>query len=122
MNSGATVLTVTPGDTIHFKVEWGTMGVNSWHMGWVIPDTREGFLAASGGWSQWHWDSTSFGFHMYHSDPFSSLSGLIAEIADSTYGGGYLKEWSEDVLHFIGEWDASGHGSWWSATLGSGNW
>lgn len=116
------VLTVIPGDTISFRIEWP--GPNTFHEGWVIPAVNEGHLSAFGGVREWYWGPTSYGYHLYMGE--SVVCGLWTwswfEMANLTNGSGFFRENCGIELQFRGDWDSLGHGSWWSATLGSGDW
>jgi len=120
-DDGIIVLTITPGDTLFFHIEWES-AANAYNDGWVIPGTQEGRLFSFGGVREWSWGPNSFGYHLARSAPATDWSGTYTDMADSTNGGGYITEKEGIGLIFEGKWDESGHGSWWSKTLGSGSW
>ncbi len=119
--SSACVLTITPGDTLHFRLEWGFY-IPKNHTGWVVPGTGEGQLSAHDKHYIWHWGPTDYGFRLSVLEETVDWSGASAVLVDSSNGGGYIKESLGISIQFLGEWDLFGHGTWWSTSLGSGNW
>jgi hypothetical protein len=114
------ILTVIPGDSISFRIEWSVM--NAYHTGWVIPAESRGYLSAYGGVREWYWGPTAYGFHLVMEEYDPAWEGLRFEMADSTCGGGFFFEKLGIELRFSGNWDSVGHGEWWCFHLGSGDW
>jgi len=119
------ILTVTVGDTLVFQIDfegssWGPPG-SFWFKGWVIPESKEGYLSGGNGIVV-SWISRPLGHELYVSWSHPFWQGLSAVAFDSTYGGGYLERKEGLSLRYEAHWDEYGHGTWWSFTQGSGDW
>jgi len=123
---GNCILTITPGDTLYFRVEWGIplepiLHGSTYHEGFVIPATGEGRLSTCNGSYIWGWGPTDYGFRLSVLEESGDWSGASAVLVDSTAGGGFIEEYLGIGIRFSGQWDELGHGSWY-ADLQTGEW
>jgi len=124
-NDRVVILTVTPGDTLAFQIEfegsgWGPPGTY-WFKGWVIPEIKKAYMWGGNG-IELSWINLQLGHRLFVSRSGSFGEGPKAVAFDSTNGGGYLEMKMGLSLQFEAHWDNYGHGTWWSATQGSGEW